>query len=151
MFIPSPTGRSSNLPIRSYPALPNDDAEGVSEEMIRSVVVEFYRRARRDGQLGPIFDDHIADWPEHLDRMTDFWSAALLKTGRYTGNPVESHRGVPSLAAGHFDRWITLFEQTVRDLCPLREAEAFLVRALRMREGLMKALRPDPREPSPRP
>lgn len=150
MSIPSSI-ESSSLPIRSYSALPNDDAEGVSEEMIRSVVGEFYRRAREDAQLGPIFEAHIADWPEHLDRMTDFWSAALLRTGRYTGNPVESHRRISSLAAGHFDRWITLFEQTVRDLCPLREAEAFLVRALRMREGLMKALGPDPRGTSPRP
>jgi hemoglobin len=139
-MIPSPSGRSYSLPIHSYVALPNDDDEGVTEVMVRSVVVEFYRRALRDTQLGPIFDAQIADWPEHLDRMTDFWSAALRKTGRYTGNPVEGHRRVPSLAAGHFDRWITLFEQTVRDLCPPREAEAFLVRALRMRDAMSKIL-----------
>jgi hemoglobin len=145
MPIQSPSGRSYSLPIRPHVSLPNDAAEGITEEMIRSVVVEFYRRARRDAQLGPIFDAHIAEWPEHLDRMTDFWSAAMRRTGRYTGNPVESHRRVPSLAAGHFDRWITLFEKTVRDLCPPREAEAFLARALRMREGLTKALAPDPR------
>jgi hemoglobin len=151
MPIQSSSGRSYSLPIRSYVALPNDDAEGVTEEMIRSVVIEFYRRARRDVLLGPIFEAHIAEWPEHLDRMTDFWSAALRKTGRYTGNPVESHRRVPSLAAGHFDRWIILFEQTVRDLCPPREAEAFLARALRMRERLTKALDPNPRMIAPRP
>ena len=151
MQIPSPSCRPYSLPIRSYDALPNDDADGVTEEMIRSVVVEFYRRARRDDQLGPIFDAHVAEWPEHLDRMTDFWSAAMRKTGRYTGNPVESHRRVRSLAAGHFDRWITLFEQTVSDLCPPREAEAFLARALRMREGLTKALAPDPRTIAPKP
>ncbi|HEU5117742.1 MAG TPA: group III truncated hemoglobin [Isosphaeraceae bacterium] len=151
MSIQTPIGRSYKLPIRTYTSLPNDDAQGVTEELIGSVVVEFYSRVRLDAELGPVFDTHIADWPEHLDRMVDFWSAALLKSGRYTGNPVESHRRVESLSAGHFDRWITLFEQTVRDVCPLREAEAFLLRALRMREGLMKALQPDPRGPSPRP
>lgn len=146
-----PSARPYSLPIRPDVALPNDDAQGVTEEMIRSVVVGFYRRARRDAKLGPIFDAHVAEWPEHLGRMTDFWSAALRRTGRYTGNPVESHRRVPTLAPGHFDRRITLFEQTVRDLCPPREAEAFLARALRMREGLTKGLAPDPRIIAPRP
>ena len=75
MSIHSSHDRFYGVPIRSCVTLPNDDAQGVSEKMIRAVVVEFYRRARRDAQLGPIFDAHIADWTEHLDRMTDFWSA----------------------------------------------------------------------------
>jgi hypothetical protein len=33
-----------------------------------------------------------------------------------------------------------LFEATVRDLCPPRAVEAFLVRARRMREGMTKVL-----------
>jgi hemoglobin len=136
---PSPAGRGYSLPIRSQ-AYPPIDAAGVTEEQIGSVVVEFYRRARRDAQLGPVFDAHVEAWPEHLARMTDFWSSAMLKTGRYTGNPVESHRRVADLSPNHFDRWIAIFERTVRDLCPPREAEAFLALALRMREGLSKAL-----------
>ena len=72
--------------------------------------------------------------------MTDFWSAALLRTGRYSGRPVEQHRAIDGLSRGHFDRWIELFEATVRDLCPAREAEAFLVRARRMRDAMTKVL-----------
>ena len=79
MSIHSSHDRFYGVPIRSCVTLPNDDAQGVSEKMIRAVVVEFYRRARRDAQLGPIFDAHIADWTEHLDRMTDFWSAGFGK------------------------------------------------------------------------
>jgi hemoglobin len=72
--------------------------------------------------------------------MTDFWSAALLRTARYSGRPVERHRAIEELCAGHFDRWIALFEETVRDLCPSQQAEAFLGRAQRMREGMIKVL-----------
>ena len=128
------------LPITEGLGVPHADAEGITEEVIRAVVVEFYRRARRDDQLGPVFEMHVHSWDEHLARMTDFWSAALLRTGRYSGRPVERHREIDGLSAGHFDRWVELFEDTVSDLCPPREAEAFLVRARRMREGMTKVL-----------
>jgi hemoglobin len=120
--------------------VPHADAEGITEDLIRAVVDEFYRRARRDDRLGPVFETHVREWDGHLARMADFWSAALLRTGRYAGRPVERHREIEGLRSGHFDRWIALFEDTVRDLCPPREAEAFLVRARRMREGMTKVL-----------
>jgi hemoglobin len=87
-----------------------------------------------------VFERHVADWEVHLARMTDFWSAALLRTGRYAGRPVEQHRWIDGLSDGHFGRWVELLEATVCDLCPPREAEAFLVRAQRMREGMTKVL-----------
>src|SRR6516225_10222708 len=132
--------RSYGLATTERPGVPHADAEGISEDCIRAVVVEFYRRARRDDRLGPVFEAHVAAWDAHLTRMTDFWSAALLRTGRYSGRPVERHRAIEELCAGHFDRWIELFEETVRDRCPHRQAEAFLVRAQRMREGMIKVL-----------
>jgi hemoglobin len=134
------SSRSYGLPVTEGLGVPHSDAEGVTEDQIRAVVVEFYRRARRDDLLGPVFETHVHGWDEHLGRMTDFWSAALLRTGRYSGRPVERHREIDGLSAGHFDRWIGLFEDTVRDLCPPREAKAFLVRARRMREGMTKVL-----------
>jgi hemoglobin len=73
--------------------------------------------------------------------MTDFWGAALLRTGRYSGRPVERHRTIEGLSAAHFTRWIELFETTVGDLCTPQQAAAFMIRALRMREGMTKVLR----------
>jgi hemoglobin len=128
------------LPLTEAIGVPHADAEGISEDLIRAVVDEFYRRARRDDRLGPVFEAHIAEWDTHLARMSDFWSAALLRTGRYSGNPVERHRAIENLAAEHFDRWIELFEATVHDLCPHGQAQAFLVRGRRMRDGMMKIL-----------
>jgi truncated hemoglobin YjbI len=106
-------------------------------------------------RLGPVFETHVRDWDVHLERMIDFWSSALLCTGRYSGQPVERHREIGGLDAEHFDRWLALFEKTVRDLCPPREAQAFIVRARRMRQGIAKVLELDdgsgvriPRDPS---
>lgn len=136
---PSPT-RSYGLPMTEYLGVPHDDARDITTEMIREVVVEFYKRARLDEQLGPVFDHYIQDWDFHLDRMTDFWSAALLRSGRYSGRPVERHRGIEGLSGAHFRRWVELFEVVTRDVCPPQQAEAFMVRARKMREGMTKVL-----------
>jgi hemoglobin len=36
----------------------------------------------------------------------------------------------------HFDRWLALFEETARDLCPPLAAERFMERARRVAESL---------------
>jgi hemoglobin len=135
-----PLPRTYGLGLTEGVGIPHADAQGISEELIRAVVDEFYRRARRDDRLGVVFETHVEEWATHLDRMVDFWSAALLRSGRYAGRPVERHRTIEELSAAHFDRWVDLFEATVRDLCPPPQAMAFLVRARRMREGMVKVL-----------
>jgi hemoglobin len=136
----SASPRSYDLPVTEGAGVPNADAEGMTQELLRVVVAEFYRRASRDGRLGPVFELHVRDWDDHLARMAEFWSAALLRTGRYSGRPVERLRSIDGLSDGHFGRLIELFEATVRDLCSPREADAFLVRALRMRDAMSKVL-----------
>lgn len=132
--------RSTGLAITESAGVGRADAVGITEERIRVVVDEFYRRARRDDQLGPIFAAHIDDWDHHLARMADFWSAALRRTGRYSGHPVERHWSIAGLTARHFERWISLFDATLRDLCPPSEAEVFLGRALRIRAAMTRNL-----------
>lgn len=132
--------RSYQLPVTEEIGIPHPDAIGITEDLIRAVVHEFYRRARGDESLGPVFATHVHDWDVHLDRMTDFWSAALLRSGRYSGRPIEQHRAIAGLSDAHFARWIALFEATVADVCTPREAEAFLQRARRMREAMTRNL-----------
>lgn len=140
MSAPPPPRRLYGRTAAESIGVPHPDAVGITEEIIRTVVNEFYVRARRDQRLGPVFEAHVADWDAHLQKMTDFWSAALLRTGRYSGRPVERHRPIGGLDAGHFHRWIELFEETVRALCEPRHAEAFRSRALLMRDGMIKVL-----------
>lgn len=134
------SSRAYGLAMTEGRGVPHDDAQGITEERIVAVVDEFYQRARRDDRLGPVFEKHVEDWGTHLGRMNDFWSAALLRTGRYSGRPLEKHREVGEIRLEHFDRWVELFEETVRDLCPPDQAEAFLVRAHKMRSAMSRAL-----------
>jgi hemoglobin len=57
--------------------------------------------------------------------MCAFWSSVALMTGRYHGTPMAKHMPLP-VDAGHFDRWLDLFEQTAHELCS-PEAEAHFV------------------------
>jgi len=79
---------------------------------ITRLVHDFYRRVRADSVLGPIFEAHIDDWDEHLDRMVSFWSSLLLRTGTYSGMPMPRHVALPDLRGDMFVRWLQLFRQT---------------------------------------
>ena len=111
------------------------DATGIDEAMIDRLVRRFYARIRDDAILGPIFEARIADWEPHLQRMCAFWSSVALMTGRYHGQPMRVHLPLP-VDARHFDRWLTLFEETAREVCPAAAANHFTERARRIAESL---------------
>ena len=108
---------------------------GIDEAMIESLVRQFYDRVREDALIGPIFAARITDWEPHLARMCAFWSSVALMTGRYHGQPMPVHLRLP-IDARHFDRWIALFEQTAREVCPPPAAAHFIERAHRIAESL---------------
>ncbi|HKU99398.1 MAG TPA: group III truncated hemoglobin [Vineibacter sp.] len=103
--------------------------------MIDRLVRRFYDRVQQDALLGPIFAARIADWEPHLQRMCAFWSSVALMSGRYHGQPMQAHLPLP-IDARHFDRWLTLFETTAREICPATAADHFIERARRIAESL---------------
>lgn len=108
---------------------------GIDEAMIERLVRAFYARIRVDALLAPIFAARIADWEPHLQRMFSFWSSVALLTGRYHGQPMVKHLPLP-VDARHFDRWLALFEETARAVCPPAAAEHFTLAAKRIAESL---------------
>ncbi|MFZ0601671.1 MAG: group III truncated hemoglobin [Roseiarcus sp.] len=108
---------------------------GIDEGMIESLIRGFYARVRKDPLLAPIFESRISDWEPHLENMFAFWSSLTLQTGRYHGQPMAKHLPLP-VDAIHFDRWLALFDETARDLCPPAAAERFIERARRVAESL---------------
>ncbi|HSU99589.1 MAG TPA: group III truncated hemoglobin [Roseiarcus sp.] len=108
---------------------------GIDETMIERLIRGFYARVREDPLLAPIFESRIAEWEAHLENMFAFWSSLTLQTGRYHGQPMAKHMPLP-VDAQHFDRWLALFEETARDLCPPAAAERFIERAHRVAESL---------------
>jgi len=82
-----------------------------------------------------VFEAKIADWEPHLKQMCAFWSSVALMTGRYHGAPMPKHLVLP-VDAAHFDRWLKLFEETARELCPPQAAAHLVERARRIAASL---------------
>lgn len=84
---------------------------------IETMVHRFYGKVRVDPLLGPLFNDVAqVDWPEHLDKLTAFWSRALLGEPGYVGNPFRAHVQIHDqqcFTRNHFDRWLRLFHDTI--------------------------------------
>jgi len=110
--------------------------QSVTEEMIEELVHGFYGRVRNHPALGPIFDGAISDWERHLAKMVDFWSAVMLSTRRFKGNPVMAHNALTSVKPEHFQTWLGLFRENARDVCPPEIAEEFIKRAETIAESL---------------
>jgi hemoglobin len=104
----------------------------VDEEVIRTVVDAFYRAARQDPDLGPMFAAHVEDWEDHLATMRRFWAAVLLGGKGYSGNPFLKHLAVPELTAEHFRKWLALFSETLGAHCAPADAAAWEATARRM-------------------
>lgn len=105
------------------------------------LVERFYARVRADAELGPLFNDAVHDWPEHLEKLAAFWSSVMLTSGRYKGNPMMAHmkhrdRITPAL----FQRWLALWAETTTDAMPPEAAAALQAKAARIAESLQLAL-----------
>jgi hemoglobin len=113
---------------------------GVSEALIRRLVLTFYERVLQSPDLGPLFTDALSHrWSDHLDTMVDFWSSVALKTGRYSGKPHIAHAALP-LTPALFEQWLELFETTAVEICEPDTAAFFVDRAQRIAESLQIGL-----------
>jgi hemoglobin len=113
----------------------------MDEEGLKGVVRLFYARIRQDAELGPIFNDAIHDWPEHLEKLTDFWSSVMLTTGRYKGRPVPAHlKHADRITPALFQRWLALWENTTNEAMTPQAAQALQAKAARIAESLQLAL-----------
>jgi hemoglobin len=120
-------------------AVPDLVAQSRMEADIGRLVRAFYGRARRDAQLGPIFNAAVEDWDEHMERLTDFWSSVMLSSGRYKGNPFAVHRPLP-MRPELFDVWLRLWRETTAEIFEPEVAAQFDVRADRIAESLKAGL-----------
>lgn len=117
------------------------DTAEISESDLERVIPLFYARVREDDELGPIFNDAIGDWPEHLEKLVAFWSSVMLTSGRYKGNPVQAHaRHRDRLTPALFDRWLALWRDVTDANLSSGAAAALQGKAARIAESLKLAL-----------
>ena len=93
------------------------------ERLVRA----FYARALEDPVIGWLFTDVARlDLEAHVPRIASFWETVLLGARTYGGGAFRAARGAArkaQLRAGHFERWLALWGETVDELFAGERAE----------------------------
>ena len=84
-----------------------------NQEDIENLVRTFYGKALQDELLSPHFQG--IDFEHHFPRMFDFWEFLLLGKAGFTGNVFDKHKHL-MIGKEEFERWVSLFHQTVDEL-----------------------------------
>lgn len=120
-------GSPAPAPAPASPAASATVGEAEMERLVR----RFYDLCHDDPVLGPFFEQTVADFEAHVQVVIDFWSSALLKTGRYRGNQFMAHAKHP-IRPEHFDIWLDLFEKAANETLPPAMAAEAMVKARQM-------------------
>ena len=114
---------------------------------ITVLVHTFYAEVRKNDLLGPIFNEHIAaaQWPAHLEKLTDFWETNLFGIPKFKGNPPRVHVEVDhkmnyGVTQEHFAHWMHLWFTTIDEMFEGRLADRAKNAARRMSTGLFLAI-----------
>lgn len=122
----------------------NSDFENrrpVTNEELELLVDRFYGKVREDAVLGPVFNKAVDDWPEHLQKLSAFWSSVMLTTGRYKGNPMAAHlKHGELIEPAMFGRWLHLWRDTARETLTEFGAAGVIAKAERIAESLQLGL-----------
>jgi hemoglobin len=57
-------------------------------------------------------------------------------SGGYKGRPMPVHVAITEISENHFERWLALFGETARKVCPTDAASPFVDRSMRIAESL---------------
>jgi hemoglobin len=122
-----------------------------SREDCEGRVRAFYGRAMTDEIIGFIFTDVAKlDLEAHVPRITSFWETVLLGARTYNDSAFEPHAALHqkvTLRAGHFERWLALWGDTVDELFAGDRAVAAKAHAMRVAHafhGRLQTLTPPP-------
>ncbi|MDT0650484.1 group III truncated hemoglobin [Autumnicola edwardsiae] len=88
---------------------------------VHLLITSFYKKVRKNPEIGYFFNNSINDWDAHLSRLTDFWESNLFFAGTYSGNPRRAHVKVDYEHQGkidgrHFGIWLNLWFETIDEL-----------------------------------
>ena len=126
---------------RSLPTFIRNMEDIRQREDIELLVDRFYEQVIEDPVIGYFFAEVIKlDWEKHIPIMYNFWETVLLGKIRYKGSPIPVHIALSKkepLKPTHFERWIQLWETTVRSNFSGEKANEAVKRAKLMGELMM--------------
>ena len=100
---------------------------------IELLVNRFYEKVVPDRLIGHFFTKVVHfTWEEHIPVMISFWETVLLGVQSYKGNPMVKHIALDALQhlePVHFERWLYLWQETVRQHYTGEKAQMAIDRA----------------------
>jgi len=100
---------------------------------IEKLMQSFYKKALADDVIGFIFTDVARlDLEHHLPIIADFWENVLFNTGVYSRNAMAPHFDLNTkikFQPQHFERWLLLFTETVKEIFSGAKADIAIARA----------------------
>lgn len=118
---------------------------------VERLVRAFYAKAMSDPIVGWLFTDVARlDLEAHVPQISDFWETVLLGRKTYSGTPFEPHARLhakANLRAGHFGRWLALWNETVDELFAGERAALAKAHALRVAQAFHRRLQSYPAPP----
>lgn len=96
----------------------------------------FYASLRLHPVLGPIFEIHVGDWPEHLRVVGDFWAVQTGGPSQYHGRLLAAHAPL-GVTSRHFEAWLAQWRQS----CALHFEPAVAAQMVALAEALATRMR----------
>lgn len=104
-----------------------------SRKDIEILINEFYKQLIEDDLVGVFFTEVVKlNWEAHIPTMYNFWESILLGGANYKGNPMLKHIKLhqkKELKAEHFERWLTVWGNTIRTNFAGSKSEEAITRA----------------------
>lgn len=118
-----------------------------NREDVKKLVYSFYDKILEDEMLAPIFNMHLQgdDWPQHLEKMVDFWETNLFGIPKFRGNPLRAHAVVDrsldyGISEDHFMHWVEMWHKTIDELFVGEIADRAKQASVRMSSGLFMGI-----------
>ncbi len=122
-------------------------AQEITQENIRTLVMSFYAKIIKDDIVGPFFIAKLGDdmsnehWVTHLETIVGFWSSMALGKPKYGGNLFLPHTQLGDLKRETFEQWLKLFGETLDEVYIEAIAASFKERSMIIAGNFMRNLR----------
>ena len=121
-------------------------AQEITQENIRTLVMTFYAKIIKDDIVGPFFiaklgeDMNNEHWVTHLEIIVGFWSSLALGNPKYSGNLFLPHTKLGQLKRETFEQWLKLFAKTLDEVYVESIASKFKERSMIIAGNFMRNL-----------
>jgi len=121
-------------------------AQEITHENIRKLVMSFYSKIIKDDIVGPFFiaklgnDMSSEHWQTHLETIVGFWTSLAFGTPKYDGNLFLPHTQLGELKRETFEQWLKLFAETLDEVFVEDIAEKFKERSMIIAGNFMRNL-----------